>query len=485
MSFTRRGRSSSPIITALGKGGMPSVWSPFGTAVWGTTTTMRHERFLLDFDCRIFDIDGKSSLISMNRSQPCISCLFHAPVRLARLLDLQALGRLQPAEHEAAHGDHAGAADQIRGVAASPPVEGAEDQGAEGAADLAEAAVVAELLAALGGAGLEAGEAVEAGDDGAAGDGEQGGGGVEGALGVEAGEQEEGGGGGGDAELDDAQRVHAPRHPALQQARDEPDEAEQLAGLLGAVAEQVVRVGALGLRRGRGRRGARGGGGFGGRVGFGQRVVEVERLGDDEGEGDAGRSREGVGGDGRDVGERGAQRRAEGEGDAEADAHHGHGLAAVLLAADVRRDRKRELHVAFAQPAHDAAREERAEVGGRAPQRHGSDVAAHGPQQRGPPSVSVRHDADDGRGNRLAQREERAEGSSQQHDVIAIVDRLLEAVLVGVQAIEDAGEDGVVIGRFEVAVELEELGEERENEGEGDLGRGDVRLVQAERRQDT
>ena len=69
----------------------------------------------------------------------------------------------------------------------------------------------------------------------------------------------------------------------------------------------------------------------------------------------------------------------------------------------------------------------------------------------------------------MTEAEERAHGSAEQNDVIAVVDGFGEGVLVGVEDGEDAGEEGVRRGGFEVAVEFEEFGEEREDEGEGDL----------------
>lgn len=81
--------------------------------------------------------------------------------------------------------------------------------------------------------------------------------------------------------------------------------------------------------------------------------------------------------------------------------------------------------------------------------------------------------ADEGRGNGLEEGVERAEGAAKEDNVVAGVDGLGEGRLVGVEAAEDAGEEGVVgIGTsFGVAVELEELGEEGEDEGEGYLER--------------
>lgn len=82
-------------------------------------------------------------------------------------------------------------------------------------------------------------------------------------------------------------------------------------------------------------------------------------------------------------------------------------------------------------------------------------------------------------GNGLQETEEGAEGAAEEDDVVARVDGAGEGGLVAVEAGEDALEKGRglggVCGRgagFAVTVELEELREEREDEGEGDLARG-------------
>nr|POE56785.1 hypothetical protein CFP56_33757 [Quercus suber] len=384
------------------------------------------------------------------------SCLFYAPVRLDSLLDLQTLGRLQPTEHKPADRNHAGTTDHIRCVAAGPPVQCAENQRAKGTPDLAETAMVTELLATLRAPGLETRKAVKTRDDGAARDREQRCRGVQPALGRQARKQEERTGGAGDAELYHTERVHASRHAALQQTGNKPNEAKQLAGLLGT----KVRIRALALGRSSGffRGGRRG---FGGRISLGKRVVEVKCLGDNQGKGNACSCGEWIGCDGRDVRKSRSERWTKRKGDAEADAHHSHGLATILVAANVRCNREGELHISFAQPSHDSTGEKCSEICGRAPQCHRGNVAAHRPQECGPPSVLVRHGTNDRRRDCLAQGEERAEGSSEQHDVITVVDGLFEAVLVGVQAVEHAGKYSVVIGRFKVSIELEELGEER------------------------
>lgn len=73
-------------------------------------------------------------------------------------------------------------------------------------------------------------------------------------------------------------------------------------------------------------------------------------------------------------------------------------------------------------------------------------------------------------------REERAHGAAQQHNVVARVDAAGKGGLVAVEAAEDlAQQRGRAMagqGRgLAVAVELEELGEERQDKGEGDLPR--------------
>jgi hypothetical protein len=84
--------------------------------------------------------------------------------------------------------------------------------------------------------------------------------------------------------------------------------------------------------------------------------------------------------------------------------------------------------------------------------------------------MRVAHAANDGRGDGLAEGEERAHGAAEQDDVVAVVDGAGEGVFVGVEGGEDAGEESVGGGDLEVAVEFEEFGEEGEDEGEGDLG---------------
>lgn len=83
----------------------------------------------------------------------------------------------------------------------------------------------------------------------------------------------------------------------------------------------------------------------------------------------------------------------------------------------------------------------------------------------------VRQVADNRGRNGLEQREQASEGSAQEHDVVSRIDRLRKGLLVGVEIAQDAGEQRVlrVRARLAVAVELEELREEGQDEGEGDL----------------
>ena len=202
---------------------------------------------------------------------------------------------------------------------------------------------------------------------------------------------------------------------------------------------------------------------------FWEAEVEVDRLGDYEKQREARRHSEGVLVHDAQSGKICAQRGAECKGDAEAHAHKRHGRAALTLVADVGRDRHSKLDVALAQPSDDAAREERAEVGGCDPERNAEHVARHRPQQCCPPAIFVRERANHWRSDSLAQREEGAECSAEQHNVVARDDGLRERVLVCIQSCEDLRENRVRIAGLMVAVELDELGKERENECEGYL----------------
>lgn len=83
----------------------------------------------------------------------------------------------------------------------------------------------------------------------------------------------------------------------------------------------------------------------------------------------------------------------------------------------------------------------------------------------------VREGADQGRGDGLAEGEERSESAAEQDNVVARVDGLGKRVLVGIEAGEDLGEDRVGVARLVVAVKLDELGEQGQDEGEGYLER--------------
>ena len=317
----------------------------------------------------------------------------------------------QSSEDNAADRNHTSGTNSIRCLSPSPPVERTKQDGTKSPSDLAEAPMAAQLPASFGVTSLEAAEAVQAGDDGRAGDGEERGRDVEQALVVQAAEQHEGGGARHHAHLHHAQRVHAPHHAALQHRRDQPDEPQQPPVLLRPVRKQVVRherqrelhareeqderevreveqpvwVGAraalrrllrvaVGLAVGLAVcvRGAAHGGE---RLGQGQ--PQVQGLGDDEDEGEAGGGGERVGGEHGLGGEPRAQRRPERERDAEARAHQRHRRTALAVRADVGGDRRRQLHVALAQAAHDSVCQERPEVGCGDPERDGQYIAHH------------------------------------------------------------------------------------------------------------
>lgn len=206
------------------------------------------------------------------------------------------------------------------------------------------------------------------------------------------------------------------------------------------------------------------------RVRLGKIEVQIRRLEHDQEEREPRGRRERIGGHGGDARQRGPQHRSTCEGDAEAGAHERHRRAALALVADVRRDGIRELDVALAQAADDAAGQERAEVRRRDPKRDAQDVAGHGPEQGGPPAAFVGQAADEGRGDGLEEGEERAQRAAQEDDIIAGVDGLCERVLVRVQVVEDAVEEGRR-GGVPVEIEVEQGGEEGEDESEGNLRR--------------
>lgn len=176
--------------------------------------------------------------------------------------------------------------------------------------------------------------------------------------------------------------------------------------------------------------------------GLGERVEEVQRLGQDQEEREACRRRKGVGGHSRDGAEVCAERGAEGEGDGEACADEGHGRAAVRAVRNVGGDGGRELHIALGQAADNAAEQEGAEVGGHDPQQDGENVAHHAGQQRRAPAISVGEGADDGGCDGLEEGEERAQGAAEEDNVIAGVDGAGKGGFVGVEVAEDPGQEG-------------------------------------------
>lgn len=54
--------------------------------------------------------------------------------------------------------------------------------------------------------------------------------------------------------------------------------------------------------------------------------------------------------------------------------------------------------------------------------------------------MTVGEGANDWGGNGLAEREERAEGTAQKHNVVSVIDGFGEGILVCVQGTEDVGE---------------------------------------------
>ncbi|KAI6851699.1 MFS general substrate transporter [Hortaea werneckii] len=229
--------------------------------------------------------------------------LFHRPILLRFLhrLALQAFRGLQAAKDKTAHCQHAGPADRVRSVPTRPPVERAEDQGTERAADLSKAAVVAKLLPALLAAGFEAGEAVQTRHYRAAR--------------YRCAEH---------AELHDLDRLHLARDPALQDAGYQADVVghEGEGELHPAEEEDEAEVG---------------------QVEHGEGVCAfvcwgclLWLLGIPRSRGTLGRER--VGCYGSHLRQRSSQCWSEREGNAKACPDHGHRLASVLVTADVRRD---------------------------------------------------------------------------------------------------------------------------------------------------
>ena len=322
-------------------------------------------------------------------------------------------------------------------------------------------------------------------------------------------EQEERCGARHDARLDDGQRVRAAHERALEQRRYQPDEAEEAPRVFRRVPEEVVRhegeaefhareeedegevrgveegvrvcAGALlllhlpslplpfqraaGCRRPLRRHRQR----------LRQAEIKIHRLGDDQQQREPRRRRKRIRPHALHSTKPRPERRPKRKRNRKARPHQRHGRAPLTLIADIRRDRHGQLHIPLAQPADDPARDEGPEVGRGNPQRDAQHVARHGPQQRGAPAIFIGQGADDGGRDGLEEGEERAEGAAEEHDVVAVVYGFCEGVFVRVEGGEGAGEEGGRGGGvrgFVVAVEFEELGEEREDEREGDLWRG-------------
>lgn len=199
---------------------------------------------------------------------------------------------------------------------------------------------------------------------------------------------------------------------------------------------------------------------------LGEGVIEVDRLGDDKEQREAGSSSKRVGSDRRNGAQPRAQSGAERECDGEACADQSHGGPPRCAVRDVCRDSGRQLHVALGQAADHTAEQKCSEVGGHDPQQDGKDVARHAGQEGGASAILVGEVSNNGRCDGLEKREQGAEGSAEQNDVIAGVDRSGKGGLVGIQITQDVGEEslGMVVrgvgGGFDVAVEFEELGEE-------------------------
>lgn len=89
----------------------------------------------------------------------------------------------------------------------------------------------------------------------------------------------------------------------------------------------------------------------------------------------------------------------------------------------------------------------------------------------------IRKMSDDWGGNGLEEGEKRAQSTTEEDNIIARIDGSGEGRLVGIEVAQDMGEDslgvllGGIRGGFGVAVELEEPGEQRQDEGKGYLWR--------------
>ena len=210
--------------------------------------------------------------------------------------------------------------------------------------------------------------------------------------------------------------MHAPDYRTLEQGCHKANEAEEAAGVLCFVREEIVRhewqaelhaaeeenkgkmssveegvgvgshawLGCLGLFglavRGRSSRRWKG---------FWQTEVQVNELGHDQEQREAGSHCEGVLVHDVERREVCAQRWTKCEGNTETHANERHCCASLALVADVRRNRHGELHVALAQSSNNATRQECTEVGRCNPKRNAEHIARHGPQQCCSPAISV------------------------------------------------------------------------------------------------
>lgn len=183
-----------------------------------------------------------------------------------------------------------------------------------------------------------------------------------------------------------------------------------------------------------------------------QKEIQIRRLRHDKQQRHPCRRRERIGRDGSDIRQRSAQRGPARKRNAKTSPDKRHRPSALALVADIRRDRVRQLDVSFAQAAHDSTRQERPKVRCRDPQRHAEDVADHRAKEGSLAAVAVGQAPDEGSGNGLEERKEGAQSAAQQHDVIAGVDGLSKGVLVRVEVVEDAVQEG---GRGGILVAIE------------------------------
>ena len=69
----------------------------------------------------------------------------------------------------------------------------------------------------------------------------------------------------------------------------------------------------------------------------------------------------------------------------------------------------------------------------------------------------------------MEQGKQRTQGASEKDDIVAIADGPREGLLVGIEAVQNAIEEGGRVIGFEVAVECEKLWEEGKDKCERDL----------------